>query len=320
VPCVAAQGKEPAAEERVAVEVDGRRLTLSNLSKVLYPAVGFTKAEVIAYYSHAAPAVLDATRERALTTVRYPNGVDGASFFEKNAPAHTPDWVRRVRLPAPGSGKDRGTIDYVVLDDRPTLVYEANLAALELHVPQWRVDGGGHPLPPDLLVIDLDPGPPAGVLECARVALLLRDRLTADGLTGWPKTSGSKGLQISVPISAADEDRATDYARRLATDLARTHPDAVVATMTKSLRAGRVFLDWSQNRAAKTTVAAYSLRARERPTVSTPVAWDELAAAVTPTDLVFTAPDVRDRLDRLGDLRADLFTDPRPLPPLVTPE
>ena len=320
MPCVTPVGKQPPADERVAVEVAGRRLTLSNLSKVLYPAAGFTKAEVIDYYTRAAPAVLAATAHRALTTVRYPNGVDGHAFFEKNAPAHTPEWVRTVTLPAPGSSKDRGFIDYVVLDDLPTLVYEANLAALELHVPQWRVDDHGQPLPPDLLVIDLDPGPPAGVVECAQVALLLRERLAVDGLRGWPKTSGSKGLQISVPIREADEEQVAGYARSLATELAHDHPTLVVATMTKSQRTGRVYLDWSQNRAAKTTVAAYSLRARERPTVSTPLTWLEVESATSPIDLTFTAPDVLDRLDRLGNLQADLGADPRPLPRQVTAE
>jgi bifunctional non-homologous end joining protein LigD len=320
VPCVAAQGKQPVPDERVTVEVQGRRLTLSNLSKVLYPSVGFTKAEVLDYYTRAAPAVLAATSHRALTTVRYPNGVDGPSFFEKNAPSHTPDWVRTVNLPAPGSSRDRGFIDYVVLDDVPTLVYEANLAALELHVPQWRVDDQGGPLPPDLLVIDLDPGPPAGVLECAAVALLLRDRLAADGLTGWPKTSGSKGLQISVPIRDADEDSAAEYAKRLAGELARDHPTQVVATMAKSQRTGRVYLDWSQNRAAKTTIAAYSLRARERPTVSTPLSWGEVAGATSPGELTFDAAQVLERLERLGDLQAALHDEPRPLPRVVTGE
>jgi bifunctional non-homologous end joining protein LigD len=317
---VAAQGKRPQAEERVAVDVEGRRLTLSNLSKVLYPAAGFTKAEVLDYYTRAAPAVLAAVKGRPLTTVRYPNGVDGASFFEKNAPAHTPDWVRTANLPAPGSSMDRGFIDYVVVDDLPTLVYEANLAALELHVPQWRIDDDDQPLPPDLMVIDLDPGPPAGVLECAQVALLLRERLAADGLVGWPKTSGSKGLQISVPIVAATEDTAAEYAHRLAEELARSFPAQVVATMTKSQRTGRVYLDWSQNRSAKTTVAAYSLRARERPTVSTPLHWAELENATSVDDLTFVAADVLDRLSRFGDLQATLHDDPRPLPGAVTGE
>jgi bifunctional non-homologous end joining protein LigD len=170
------------------------------------------------------------------------------------------------------------------------------------------------------MVIDLDPGPPAGVLECAKVALLLRERLAADGLTGWPKTSGSKGMQISVPIVDATEDAASDYAHRLAKELAKAHPAQVVATMTKSQRTGRVYLDWSQNRAAKTTVAAYSLRARERPTVSTPVGWDEVENATSVDDLTFVATDVLDRLTRFGDLQAGLHDDPRPLPGPVTGE
>jgi bifunctional non-homologous end joining protein LigD len=181
-------------------------------------------------------------------------------------------------------------------------------------VPQWRVGDDGTPAPPDLLVVDLDPGPPAGVLECAQVALLMRERLAADGLTAWPKTSGSKGLQLSVPVVGIDEEAGVGYLRRLAEELSATHPTLVLATMTRSLRRGRVFVDWSQNRMAKTTVAAYSLRARERPTVSTPVTWDEVAAARSVTDLTFTAPQVLQRLATLGDLQVDLAATAAPLP------
>ena len=190
---------------KVPVKVDGRELTLSNLDKVLYPDYGFTKAEVIDYYSRIAPVLLPHLQGRPLTVKRYPNGVTGQFFFEKNAPEHTPGWVRRVNLPAPGSTKNRETIDFAVVDDLPTLVYYANLAALELHVPQWRVDEEGTALPPDTLVFDLDPGAPATIVECTRVALMLREVLKAEGLTAVPKTSGNKGMQLYADWDCREE-------------------------------------------------------------------------------------------------------------------
>ena len=297
----------------MTVEVAGRRLTLSNLGKVLYPSspgfAGYAKAEVIDYYSRIAPVLLPHVEHRPATFTRWPDGVDGKAFFEKNAPVHTPDWVRRVRLPSPGSGAGRSSIDYVLVDDLPTLVWAANLAALEIHVPQWRVDRGGVPAEPDLLVLDLDPGPPATVVECCAVALLLRERLTADGLIGYPKTSGSKGMQLLVPVQPTSDHVTSGYARALAGALAHDHPDLVVAQMAKRVRPGKVYLDWSQNNAAKTTVAAYSLRARPLPTVSTPIGWDEVAACTRPQDLRFLAADVLDRIARDGDLLAPLADD-----------
>ncbi|GGJ96102.1 hypothetical protein GCM10010123_27560 [Pilimelia anulata] len=265
----------PAAEPaRVRVRVEDRELELSNLDKVLYPATGFTKGEVIHYYTAVAPVLLPHLRDRALTRIRYPDGVDANSFFEKNAPAATPDWVRTETLPAPGSTLGRATVDYVVADDLPTLVWLANLAAIELHTPQWRVGGD-----PDLLVIDLDPGAPAGLPECARVALAVTERLAADGLAALPKLSGRKGMQLAAAVSGTQPaDVVSAYVRGVAEELARRRPGEVTAAMAKRVRGGRVFLDWSQNNAAKTTVAPYSLRAGPAPAVSAPLTAAELAA------------------------------------------
>ena len=293
----------------VPVTVEGRRLRLSNLDKVLYPEVGFAKGEVIDYYTRVAPVLLPHLAGRPLTVKRYPNGVEGAFFFEKNAPRGTPDWVRTARLPAPGSSKDRDEIDYVVVDELATLVWLANLAALELHTPQWRVGPRGGARGADQLVLDLDPGPPATVAECCAVALLLRDLLVADGLAPVAKTSGSKGLQLYAAVQESPAQRTSDYARRLAQRLEQDRGDLVVSRMTKTLRPGKVLVDWSQNNAAKTTVSVYSLRARPQPTVSTPVSWDEVAeAAERRTLLVFTADDVLARVDEHGDLFAPLLT------------
>ena len=303
------------AQSRVPIEVDGHLVTLSNLSKVLYPPAegspGFSKAEVIDYYTQVSAALLPHVRGRPMTFTRWPDGVTGKTFFEKNAPTHTPDWVQRVTLDSPGSGKHRDTIDYVLVQDLATLVWAANLAALELHVPQWTVDSSGAHGDPDLLVLDLDPGPPATVVECARVALALRERLEADGLAGYPKTSGSKGMQLYVPVRPAPAGQTSGYAKRLAEELERSQPDLVVSRMTKTLRPGKVLVDWSQNNPAKTTIAAYSLRARALPTVSTPVSWDEVARCRRPQDLRFTAPQVLDRVARDGDLLAPLLPGPR---------
>ncbi|SEG98693.1 bifunctional non-homologous end joining protein LigD [Nonomuraea solani] len=285
---------------KVPVKVDGRELTLTNLDKVLYPDYGFTKSEIIDYYSRVAPVLLPHLAGRPLTVKRYPNGVTGPFFFEKNAPEHTHSWVRRVTLPVPGSTKDRESIDFAVVDDLPTLVYYANLAALELHVPQWRVDEEGAALPPDTLVFDLDPGAPATIVECCRVALMLREVLKAEGLAARPKTSGNKGMQLYADWDCREEPSA--YAKRLAQLLEKEHPDQVVSVMTKKARPGKVFIDWSQNNPAKTTVAPYSLRARERPTVSTPLMWKEVEGCEHPDELVFTAPDVLTRVDEHGDL------------------
>jgi bifunctional non-homologous end joining protein LigD len=294
--------------DRVLVHVDGHALELSNLDKVLYPAAGFTKGEVIDYYTRIAPVLLPHISDRPLTRIRYPNGVTGNGFFEKNAPAGVPRWVRTETLPVPGSSKDRETLDYIVADDLATVVYLANLAALELHVPQWTVGAPG----PDRLVVDLDPGPPAGLRECARVALLLRDRLEADGLTAYPKTSGRKGMQLMCALAGTDPaDDVSAYAHRVADELARAQPKLVTSRMAKNLRPGKVFIDWSQNSAAKTTVAPYSLRAEPAPTVSAPLGWDEVEAGdVRP----LRSAEVLARVDEYGDPLANLLDGGPPVP------
>ncbi len=285
--------------KKVPVRVDGRELTLSNLDKVLYPETGFTKAEVIDYYSRIAPVLLPRLEGRPLTVWRCPNGVEGVGFFEKNAPARTPGWVRKVRLPAPGSAKSRETIEYAVVESLPALVYYANLAALELHVPQWRVSAEGEALPPDTLVFDLDPGPPATIVECCEVALVLRSVLAADGLTARPKTSGRQGMQLYADWDGREETSV--YARRLARLLAKEYPERVLSVSARNLRPGKVLIDWSQNDPGRTTVAPYSLRARTRPTVSAPLLWKEVEACENPQDLVFTASDVLTRVNEHGD-------------------
>ena len=284
--------------DRIRVHVGGRDVELSNLDKVLYPAAGVTKGEVIDYYTRVAPVLLPQLRDRPLTRIRYPNGVDGVRFYEKNAPAGTPAWVRLARLPVPGSTRDRQSIDYVVVDDLATLVWVANLAALELHTPQWRVGAPG----PDLLVVDLDPGPRTGLAECARVALRVRDRLAADGIDSLPRTSGRKGMQLSCPISGTQDAAAVaGYARRVAQELERAYPGEVTARMAKAVRPGRVFIDWSQNNAAKNTITPYSLRAGTEPTVSAPLQWAEVESG----RLRQLGPAaVLERVERLGDLAA----------------
>ena len=280
----------------VLVDVEGRTLRLTNLEKVLYPD-GFTKGQVVDYYSRIAPVLLPHLADRAVTRKRYPNGVQGEVFFEKNAPRGTPDWVRTVDLPSPGSTKNRDAISYVVIDSLATLVWTANLAALELHTHQWKVGAKG----PDLLVFDLDPGPPASAVECCQVALALREHLD---LELFVKTSGNKGLQVVGRAPSADTSA---LARQVAEELERALPDLVVSRMTRSVRPGKVFVDWSQNNAAKTTVSVYSLRARDEPTVSTPLTWAEVEACRHASDLVFTSEDVLFRVDEHGDLFAPLL-------------
>jgi bifunctional non-homologous end joining protein LigD len=290
--------------QKIPVEVEGRKLALSNLDKVLYPAAGFTKAQVIDYYQRIAPVLLPHIAGRPVTIKRYPDGVDGNFFFQKNAPAGRPDFVPTGRVPSPGSTRSRDTIDYVLGGDLPTLIWAANLAALELHTPMWRFPQIGEP---DLLVFDLDPGPPATVVECCAVALLLRPLLTGLGLDPVAKTSGGKGLQLYAAVSEMSSEQTSDLAKGLAERLEQDEPKLVVSRMTKALRPRKVLIDWSQNNAAKTTIAPYSLRAREQPTVSAPVSWEEVEACRRPADLVFTADDVLGRVDRSGDLLARLI-------------
>jgi bifunctional non-homologous end joining protein LigD len=304
-------------DEQVSVSVGDRILRLTNLSKILYPEADFSKGEVVDYYVGVASALLPRLMGRPVTFRRYPNGAGAAGFFEKDVSRHAPDWVRTTPLPTPGSSANRDIAHFVRIEDLPTLVWAANLAALELHVPQWRIGDDGVALPPDLLVFDLDPGAPATIVECCRVAEFVREELAADGLEAWAKTSGSKGLQLYVPVSTTDPDQTSTYARALAARLARAHRGSIVATMEKRARPGKVFIDWSQNNPAKTTVAAYSLRARPQPTASAPVTWDEVEACETVPDLTFTAPEVRERLEADGDLLGDLDEADHPeLPPV----
>ncbi len=298
-----------AAPTRTTVEVEGHRLVLTSLDKVLYPLSGTTKAEVMQYVMAVAPALLAQLRDRPVTRVRWPHGTDGESFFEKNVPAGAPRWVRRVSIE---SHSTRGRDEHVVfplVDDLAGLVWLANLSALELHVHQWRVAADGTALVPDRLVIDLDPGPPAGLPECAQVALLVRDALAAvlPGQQVVPVTSGGKGMQLYVDTpDLRDGDSTRALAQGLAEALAGAHPHLVVARMTKTLRAGKVLLDWSQNTRAKTTIAPYSLRGRTgRPTVAAPRTWEEVEdAAGTEVDVLgqLGPTQVLARLARLGDL------------------
>ncbi|WP_026453844.1 non-homologous end-joining DNA ligase [Saccharomonospora iraqiensis] len=294
------------------VDIEGHRIRLSNLDKVLYPAVGFTKRDVLDYYVRIADALLPHVRDRPLTLKRYPNGVEGKSFFEKNVSGHAPDWVRTVRIRTPGSSRGAEETDYALVQSLSTLVWVAHLASLELHIPQWTVGPRDGRRNPDLLVFDLDPGEPATIVECCTVARWLRTVVEGDGLRAYPKTSGSKGLQLYVPVRTRSGDRTGEYAKGLAERLERDHPDAVVSRMAKKLRGGKVFIDWSQNNVTKTTVAPYSLRARPTPTVSTPVTWDEVDSCREPDDLVFHADDVRTRVTTDGDLFAPLLAADRP--------
>jgi bifunctional non-homologous end joining protein LigD len=279
-------------------EVGGRQVKLSNLDKVLYPAAGFRKRDVIEYYARIAPAVLPHLEGRALTLKRYPNGVDANYFYEKNAPSHRPEWVTTARV---------GSIDYVVVDHEATLIWLANLADLELHTSLALVHDPGRPT---LVAFDLDPGPPATIVECCRVALLLQGMFEGLGLQAFAKTSGSKGMQVYVPLNndQATFPEAKSFSKAVAELLAREEPGLVVARQTKSARKGKVLVDWSQNDESKTTVNVYSLRAMERPTVSTPLTWDEVRAARTPEDLTFEARDVLRRVDEQGDLFAPVLS------------
>ncbi|CRK60827.1 ATP-dependent DNA ligase clustered with Ku protein, LigD [Alloactinosynnema sp. L-07] len=292
----------------VMVAVEGRRIKLSNLDKVFYPGADFTKGEVINYYSRIAPALLPHLAERPMTFRRFPDGVTKAGFFEKNASRHAPSWVRTVTIETPGSSTGAESLDFAVLGDLASLVWAANLAGLELHVPQWTIGARGAARRPDRLVFDLDPGEPATIVECCEVALRLREVLADDGLTAVAKTSGSKGMQLYAAVTTTSAEQTSDYAKRLAEQLEAELPRLVVSRMAKDLRRHKVFIDWSQNNPNKTTIAPYSLRARPAPTVSTPVTWDEVAACRSVDDLTFIADEVLDRVDDHGDLFEVLLT------------
>ncbi len=301
----------PGSGEEVRVEVEGRTLKLSNLDKVLYPRTGTTKGEVLNYYAQIAPVMLPLLKDRPVTRVRWPNGVEKNRFFEKNAPAGTPRWVRTADVPTTGSrGESRhgDRLVFPIIDDLATLTWAANLAALELHVHQWTVDRQGRPRGADRIVIDLDPGEGAGLHECCQVALLVRDKLTERTLDARPVTSGSKGLHLYAHLPRRrDSDDASAVAKEIAEQLQTEHPKQVTATMTKAKRSGKVFLDWSQNAGSKTTVSPYSLRGVERPWVATPVTWDEVdEGAADPLGLEqFRYDEVLARVADLGDLFTD---------------
>jgi bifunctional non-homologous end joining protein LigD len=304
-----------AMADSTPIDVQGRRLTVSNLEKVLYPASGFTKRKVLDYYVRVAPFLVPHLTGRPLTMKRYPDGVDGEYFYEKNAPKHRPDWVKTAPV---YSRHNRRTLEYILVDDLPTLVWLANLASLELHPSLSRAEDLSRPT---MMVFDLDPGPPANVVHCAQVALWLRELFEQFGLRSFPKTSGSKGLQIYVPLNTAvTYDATKGFAHAVARLLGERHPELVVSEMKKEVRGGKVFIDWSQNDEHKTTVSVYSLRARERPTVSTPVTWEELEEVSKKNKvdkLVFEAGQTLGRCEAMGDLFAPLLTLEQKLPKLA---
>ena len=295
-------------QTEVHVDVEGRTMRLTNLQKVLYPSTGTTKGEVLDYYVRVAPVLIPHLVGRPVTRIRWPHGVGDMSFFEKNAPAGTPSWVRTAEVPTTGSrGPSRhgDTLVFPIIDQLPTLVWAVNLAALELHVHQWTVDDDGEPVGADRIVIDLDPGEPAGLHECCQVALLVREALAERGYDALPVTSGSKGLHLYAPLAEAlPSSETSEIAKEIAEELAAAHPQQVTATMTKARRPGKVFLDWSQNAGSKTTVAPYSLRGTTRPQVATPIDWDEVAAgADDPLGLEqFSPSQVLARVEEYGDL------------------
>jgi bifunctional non-homologous end joining protein LigD len=297
------------------VDVENRKLKLSNLEKVLYPAAGFTKGQVIDYYVRIAPVLVPHLAGRPLTMKRYPEGVDHEYFFEKNAPMHRPDWVKTAPV---WSDSNHRTINFILANDLSTLVWIANLASLELH-PSLAL--GTDIETPTMIVFDLDPGPPANIVQCAQVGLWVRAIFDHFGLQSFPKTSGSKGMQIYVPLNTKTSyDQTKSFAHAIARLLEQEHPDLVVSDMKKAVRTNKVFVDWSQNDQHKTTISVYSLRAREQPTVSTPITWEEVEIALKKKDaqrLVFEAKDVLKRVDKMGDLYAPLLTLKQKLPQLA---
>lgn len=293
----------------IRAQVGKRTVRMTNLDKVLYPGSGFTKAEVIDYYVRIAPVMLPHLKNRPVTRKRFPEGTGKDGFFEKQRPMGTPDWVRTVTISVSGSTMARDEIDFVLAEEDATLAWFGNLAALELHVPQWQVDENDQPQPPDLLVIDLDPGPPASVIQCAEVAFAARDLITEEtGEEVLAKVSGSKGLQLYSPWPHSDIST-HDYSRLLAERLAKKLPQLALATVSKNIRGGKVYVDFNQNLTARTTVAPYSLRSLTEETVSTPVTFEELAEAEHPADLVFAPTDVLSRVEEFGDLFAALLRD-----------
>jgi bifunctional non-homologous end joining protein LigD len=301
---VAEQGQD------VVVDVEGQRLKISNLAKVLYPATGTTKGEVLNYYARVAPVLLPHLAGRAVTRIRWPNGTGEASFFEKNLPSGAPDWLPSVTVPSSGSRGGGDSITFPIIDGLAALTYLVNLGSLELHVHQWRVGRNRQPKNPDRLVIDLDPGAPAGLHECARVAVMVRDRLAEMGLPSAPVTSGSKGLHLYAALPGRkNADEVRELAQQVAQALSREHPDLVVWKMTKALRPGKVFLDWSQNTQAKTTITPYSLRGREAPYVAAPRTWEEIERGAEKQDALqqVDLEEMLARVDEDGDVFGELL-------------
>jgi bifunctional non-homologous end joining protein LigD len=286
--------------DKAQLVVAGKKLAVSNLNKVLYPKAGFTKGQVIDYYIRIAPVLLPHLRDRPLTMKRYPNGVEAEFFYEKNCPSHRPSWVKTAKVWSHGNNR---MMDYCLAQDLPTLVWAANLADLELHTSLARKKDVARPT---MMVFDLDPGPPADIVQCCQVGLWLRDLLSEMKLKSFPKTSGSKGLQVYVPLNTpVTFDQTKDLSLALAQHLEREHPDLVLSKMAKALRKGKVFVDWSQNDEHKTTICVYSLRAREEPTVSTPVRWTEVENCLKKKKaelLRFRSDQVLVRAEKLGDL------------------
>jgi bifunctional non-homologous end joining protein LigD len=298
---------------KTELTVGDRKLMVSNLGKVLYPAVGFTKGHVIDYYIKVAPVLLPHLKNRPLTLKRYPEGVNGFFFYEKQCPSHRPDWVKTTKVP---SRREEGHIDYCVMNDISALVWVANLADLELHTFMHKAPKIEQPT---MVTFDLDPGPPADIVLCCQVGMWLKELFDGWGLQSFPKTSGSKGLQVYVPLnSATSYEKTKTFAHEVALKLEREHPEEIVSQMKKSIRGGKVLVDWSQNDEHKTTVCAYSLRAREEPTVSTPVTWDEVAAAWKKKQpLSFRSDETLQRVEKLGDLFAPVLKLKQKLPKKV---
>ena len=300
--------------KKVEIEVKGKKVAVSNLEKVLYPEAGFTKGQVIDYYIRIAPVLLPHLKNRPITLKRYPDGVEGFFFYEKQCPPHRPAWVKTTEV---SSRRQSGKIDYCMINDLPALVWAANLADLELHTFLHRAPDVGRPT---AVAFDLDPGPPADIVLCCQVGTWLKKILDEVGLQCFAKTSGSKGLQLYVPLNTATTyDKTKAFAHALAERLEREHPDGVVSRMQKALRKGKVLIDWSQNDEHKTTISVYSLRAKERPTISTPVTWQEVEMAVKNGDgsrLIFDSVAALDRVEKQGDLFAPVLTLKQRLPNL----
>ena len=296
--------------EELMVDVGGRTLKISNLSKVMYPTTGTTKGEVLNYYARVAPVLLPHLADRAVTRIRWPHGTGDKQFFEKNIPSGAPSWLHTATVPTTGSrGGSGDTIVFPVIDGLADLTYFANLASLELHVHQWTVGRNGRPKNPNRMVIDLDPGSPAGLKECCEVALLVRAKLSERGLSSAPVTSGSKGLHLYAALPGKlNTDQVRDQAQEIARELTAEVPQLVLWKMTKSLRGGKVFLDWSQNTGAKTTISPYSLRGKDRPYVAAPRTWQEIEEGAEDGLGQLLHEEVVERVDEHGDIFGALLS------------